>query len=92
MIAIKQAYYLLLYEHNWLKEGTDGLVLKKTAESSKLKPIPNWQIRLAHSYSAILHKKFACFIKDIMQHFELTNLRIRELFFGVTNIMLGSVH
>jgi hypothetical protein len=31
---IKQADYLLLYEHNWLKEGTEALVLKKTAESS----------------------------------------------------------
>ena len=26
---------LLLYEQNWLKEGTEALVLKKTAESSK---------------------------------------------------------
>ena len=60
--VIKQADYLLLYEQNWLKEGTEALVLKKTAESSKYKPIPNWQIWLAHSYSAILHKKFACFI------------------------------
>ena len=33
--AIKQADYLLLYEQNWLKEGTEALVLKKTAESSK---------------------------------------------------------
>ena len=32
---IKQADYLLLYEQNWLKEGTEALVLKKTAESSK---------------------------------------------------------
>ena len=32
---IKQADYLLLYEQNWLKEGTEGIVLKKTAESSK---------------------------------------------------------
>ena len=31
----KQADYLLLYEQNWLKEGTEALVLKKTAESSK---------------------------------------------------------
>ena len=38
---IKQAAYLLLYEQNWLKEGTEALVLKKTAESSKSKPIPN---------------------------------------------------
>ena len=30
-----QADYLLLYEQNWLKEGTEGLVLKKTADSSK---------------------------------------------------------
>ena len=42
---IKQAGYLLLYEQNWLKEGTEALVLKKTAASSKEKPIPNWQIR-----------------------------------------------
>ena len=34
-IGIKQADYLLLYEQNWLKEGTEALVLKKTAESSK---------------------------------------------------------
>ena len=33
--VIKQADYLLLYEQNWLKEGTEALVLKKTAESSK---------------------------------------------------------
>ena len=33
--ARKQADYLLLYEQNWLKEGTEALVLKKTAESSK---------------------------------------------------------
>ena len=33
--GIKQADYLLLYEQNWLKEGTEALVLKKTAESSK---------------------------------------------------------
>ena len=32
---IKQGDYLLLYEQNWLKEGTEGIVLKKTAESSK---------------------------------------------------------
>ena len=32
---IKQADYLLLYEQNWLKEGTEALVLKKTAESRK---------------------------------------------------------
>ena len=32
---IKQADYLLLYEQNWLKEGTEALVLKKTAESSR---------------------------------------------------------
>ena len=63
--VIKQADYLLLYEQNWLKEGTEALVLKKTAESSKWKPIPNWQIWLAHSYSAILHKQFACFIKVV---------------------------
>ena len=31
----KQADYLLLYEQNWLKEGTEALVLKKTAASSK---------------------------------------------------------
>ena len=31
----KQADYLLLYEQNWLKEGTEALVLKKAAESSK---------------------------------------------------------
>ena len=41
IITIKQANYLLLYEQNWLKEGTEGLVLKKTAASSKEKPIPN---------------------------------------------------
>ena len=35
MRYIKQADYLLLYEQNWLKEGTEALVLKKTAESSK---------------------------------------------------------
>ena len=34
-LSIKQADYLLLYEQNWLKEGTEGIVLKKTAESSK---------------------------------------------------------
>ena len=28
----KQADYLLIYEQNWLKEGTEALVLKKTAE------------------------------------------------------------
>ena len=33
--VIKQADYLLLYEQNWPKEGTEALVLKKTAESSK---------------------------------------------------------
>ena len=33
--SIKQADYILLYEQNWLKEGTEGLVLKITAESSK---------------------------------------------------------
>jgi hypothetical protein len=32
--TIKQADYLLLYEQNLLKEGTEALVLKKTAESS----------------------------------------------------------
>ena len=32
---IKQADYILLYEQNWLKEGTEALVLKKAAESSK---------------------------------------------------------
>ena len=37
----KQADYLLLYEQNWLKEGTVALVLKKTAASSKEKPISN---------------------------------------------------
>ena len=31
----EQADYLLLYEQNWLKEGTEALVLKKPAESSK---------------------------------------------------------
>ena len=31
----KQADYLLLYERNWLKEGTEALVLKKAAVSSK---------------------------------------------------------
>ena len=35
IFSIKQADYLLLYEQNWLKEGTEALVLKKTAESSK---------------------------------------------------------
>ena len=30
-----KADYLLLYEQNWLKEGTEALVLKKTAVSSK---------------------------------------------------------
>ena len=34
-LVIKQADYLLLYEQNWLKRGTEALVLKKTAESSK---------------------------------------------------------
>ena len=38
---LSQADYLLLYEQNWLKEGTEALVLKKTAASSKEKPIPN---------------------------------------------------
>ena len=35
----KQADYLFLYEQNWLKEGTEALVLKQTAASSKEKPI-----------------------------------------------------
>ena len=30
-----QADYLLLYEQNWLKEGVEAMVLKKTAASSK---------------------------------------------------------
>ena len=34
---IKQAHYLLLYEQNWLKEGTEALVLKKPTASSKEK-------------------------------------------------------
>ena len=34
-LHFKEADYLSLYEQNWLKEGTEALVLKKTAESSK---------------------------------------------------------
>ena len=41
LACFKQADYLLLYEQNWLKEGTEALVLKITAASSKEKPIPN---------------------------------------------------
>jgi hypothetical protein len=38
---MKQADYLLLYEQNWLKEGTEVLVLEKTAASRKLKSMTN---------------------------------------------------
>ena len=33
--SIKKADYILLYEQNWLNEGTEALVLKKTVASSK---------------------------------------------------------
>ena len=36
-----QAECLLLFKINWSTEGTEGLVEKKTAESSKQKPPPN---------------------------------------------------
>ena len=35
LVFIKQSDYLLLYEQNWLKEGTEKLVLKKPAESNR---------------------------------------------------------
>ena len=69
-----QADYLLLYEQNWLKEGTEVLVLKKTAALSKEKPMPNWQIWLAHSYSAILHKMIAYWNSTTRYAFKLTLL------------------
>ena len=34
-VLYRRPDYLLLYEQNWLKEGTEALVLKKTAASSK---------------------------------------------------------
>ena len=48
-----QADDLLLYEWNCLWEGSELLVEKESAASSKQKPLPNCQIWVAHSYSAV---------------------------------------
>ena len=76
--SIKQADYLLLYEQNWLKEGTEGLVLKKPAESSKWKPIPNWQIWRAHALTVrfCIKSLLAFGIKNASSELSVSHCRV----------------